>query len=86
MAQAVLSAPLTLDPQTCTKLVLKKTIIEHDAKAVQLHFDLVGADGKVLASRSLTATGAQVTTWINNQEAILVNRLLAVLGLTGTVS
>jgi hypothetical protein len=47
---------------------------------------LVDANGKIVDRRRLTATGAQVRAWIDNQEATIYGRLLAALGVTGTIA
>lgn len=86
MAEAVLDAPLTLNPQTATRLVLRSYVVEVGAGVIQIAFDLVDASGKVLESRRIVADGPAVQTYIANQSATIVARLLAKLGLTGTVT
>lgn len=86
MAEVTLDTPLTLDPKQATKLVLRSAVIEFDSRALQIDYVLVDADGKVVDRRRITATGAQVRAWITNQEATILNRLLAHLGVTGTIA
>lgn len=85
MAQITLSAPLTLNPTTATKLVVRSTTIEHGAKVISIQVDMVDADGAIVEQRTVQASGAAVATWIANQEATIVARLLAKLGVTGTI-
>lgn len=86
MAEATLSAPLTLDPQQAAKLVIRNVLVEFGARTLQVEYDLVDGTGKLLQRRTVTADGAAVQTWIGNQEATLYARLLAKLGVTGTVA
>jgi hypothetical protein len=86
MAQVTLDAPLTLDPKQATKLVLRHAVLEFGPDVVQIAFDLVDATGKVIDRRSITADGAAVATWVNNQEATICARLMAKLGVTGVVT
>jgi GTP cyclohydrolase III len=86
MAQATLNAPLILDPQVATKLIIRNAMIDFEGRVLVIHFDLVDADGKMLARRSVVADGSAVQTWISNQESIVYTRLLAKLGLTGSVA
>ncbi len=85
MAEATLTVPLPVNPQTATKLVLRTATIDFQTKTVGLAFDLVDATGVSLDRRVVHAGGAQVQAWITNQESTLVNRLLTQLGLSGTV-
>ena len=85
MSQATLDAPLTLDPQQAITLVIRGANIDFDARVVTIHFDMVSAGGAILARRTITADGATVQTWITNQEATIYGRLLAKLGVTGTI-
>jgi hypothetical protein len=84
--QATLDAPLTLDPQQAARLVIRGALVDCDARVVIIHFDMVDGDGKILERRTITADGAQVQTWISNQESVIYGRLLAKLGVTGTVA
>lgn len=85
MARVTLDEPLTLDPQQATRLEIRSAQIDFDARVVIIQVDLVGANGRTLARREVTADGAQVQTWINNQESTIYQRLLAKLGVTGTI-
>lgn len=85
MAEATLDSPLTLDPQQATKLVIRGVQIDLDGRDMTIHFDLVGAGNVILARRSVVATGSQVQTYISNQETNYYTRLLAKLGITGTI-
>ncbi len=86
MAQVTLDAPLVLNPQQATTLRIEHTHIEHAARVVRIDFVLVASDGAILERRTLTATGTQVSNWITAQEATIYGRLLAALGVTGTVA
>jgi hypothetical protein len=84
--QATLDAPLTLDPQQATKLVIRGANVDFDGRVVLIHFDMVAANGTILQRRSIVVDGSQVQTWITNQENAIYTRLLAKLGVTGTVA
>ncbi len=87
MATATLDAPLVLNPQQATTLRIEQTHIEHGARVVRFEFAMVAEDGvTILERRTLTATGAAVQNWITAQESTLYGRLLAALGVTGTVA
>ena len=85
MAEATLDAPLDLDPRTAAKLRIRSFQADCDGRVVTIIYDLVDSDGKVVDRRQRVATGSQVQTWITNQEATIYTRLLAELGVTGTV-
>ena len=84
--QATLDTPLTLDPKQATKLVVRSAVIEFDSRAVQIDYEMIDASGKTVDRRRITATGAAVQTWITNQENTIYTRLLASLGITGTIA
>lgn len=86
MAAATLSAPLTLDPTTATKLVLRSAVLEFGSDVVHITFDMYDAAGKLIVRRTIVADGNQVRTWVQNQEATIYARLLAKLGVAGTVA
>lgn len=86
MAEATLDAPLTLDPKQATKLVVRHADIDFAARTVDIDYFLVDATGKVIDRKRITASGAAVQTWITNQETTIYNRLLASLGVTGTIA
>jgi hypothetical protein len=86
MPQALLSAPLPVNPEQATRIVLRSSLLEHGANAMLVTFDLVNASGAVVESRALTLSGAAITTWFATNEPILVQRLLTRLGLSGTIS
>jgi hypothetical protein len=84
--EATLSAPLTLNPAQATKLIVRFAVLEFGADVVQITYDLVNAAGKVIHRETITADGAAVKTWVQNQEAVIYARLMAKLGVTGTVA
>ncbi|MEJ7812899.1 MAG: hypothetical protein WKG32_20965 [Gemmatimonadaceae bacterium] len=86
MPPAALNAPLTLDPKQATTLVLRSAVVEFEAGVIQLRYELVDAAGKVLETRTVTADGAAVQTWIATQRAPLYQRLLAKLGVAGVIT
>ncbi len=86
MAIATLDAPLPLSTLQATKLVLRSTLLEFDAGAVQIRFDLVDATGAVVEQRAITVQTPVVATYVANQQATIYARLLAFLGVTGTVA
>lgn len=86
MAQATLTNPLTLNPQQATRLVIREARVDFDAREVLLRIDYVSAQNVVLETRTVVVDGAQVQTWINNQENTLYTRLLAKLGVTGNIA
>lgn len=85
MSTVSLDSPLVLNPQQAATLRLERTTIEHDAKVVQIQVALVAANGTILERRTVQAGGAAVQTWIANQEATILGRLLATMGVTGTI-
>ncbi len=86
MAKATLDAPLTLDPQQATTLTIVAATLEFGSKQMQIHYELRAANGGLLEKRTITADGVAVQTYVGNQEAILYTRLLAKLGVSGTVA
>jgi hypothetical protein len=86
MAQATLTSPLTLDPQTAAKLVIKRATLDFQDRTVVIHYDMLDSNGRVIERRSTIASGAQVQTYITNQESTIYTRLLAQLNVTGTVA
>jgi hypothetical protein len=85
MAEATLTSPLTLDPQQAVKLRFADATIDFVTRTVFARYELVDNAGAVIAQRTMKLTGAQVQTWITNQENTLYTRLLAQLGVTGTI-
>jgi hypothetical protein len=83
--KATLDTPLTLDPQQAVDVDIVSTQIDHKARVLIVTFDLLDSNGNAIARRTATAGGAQVQTWIGNQETTIYQRLLAKLGLTGTI-
>lgn len=86
MAEATLSAPLTLDPQQATKLRVVNTFVNHRQRTVRIEYEMVAANGTVVSTRTVSRGGAAVDTWITNQESTIYAQLLAQLGVTGTVA
>lgn len=86
MAEATLDAPLDLDPRQAAKVIIRNWHVEPDEGVVQISYDLVAQDGTLLDRRIATADGAQVRTWIANNTNTIYTRLLAKLGVTGTVA
>ena len=86
MAQANLNSPLVLNPAQAVTLRLERTTIDHNARVVHIHVSLLSSEGALLESRTIQADGAQIQTWITNQENLILTRLLARLGVTGTIS
>lgn len=86
MVRATLDAPMTLDPQTAVTLKLRRFTAECDSRVIQITIVMVDDQGKIVGERTIQADGAQVNTWITNQEAVILNRLLAKLGVTGTIA
>jgi hypothetical protein len=86
MATATLDAPLSLSTLQATKLVIRSAHFEFGAGAVQIRFDMVDASGAVVDQRNITVQGGVVATYVANQEATIYSRLLAFLGVTGTVA
>lgn len=86
MAEATLSSPLTLDPRQAVKLRVRSMTVDHVARVVGVTIDYVDSGGVVVLTVQRQLTGVQVDTWIGNQEATILNRYLATVGLTGTVA
>ena len=86
MAQATFDSPFTLNPVQATGAVIRSTKVDHVARTVSVTFDLVRADGTVVEGRNVKLEGAAVQTWITNQESALLTRLLAKMGITGTIA
>ena len=84
--QATLTSPMTLDPQTATKLVIRRAVLDFDNRSLVIHVDMVDADGRVIQQRAVVAEGSQVQTYVGNQESSIYTRLLAKLNVTGTVA
>ncbi len=86
MAVATLSAPLTLDPRQAVTLRVRTTKVDHDTRVVGVAIDYIDAGGNVVHTVSRQLSGAQIESWISNQESALLTRYMAAAGLTGTVS
>lgn len=86
MAQATLSSPLTLDPRQAVTLRVRGFKVDDVERAVMVLIDYVDSGGTVIRTDTQKLTGAQVDTWISNQESTLLTRYLAAKGLTGTVA
>lgn len=86
MAEATLSAPLTLDPRQATKLRVRVSEVDHITRTVTVLIDHLDSNGNVIHFVRRTLSGPQVETWISNQETTLLNRYMAVANLTGTVA
>jgi hypothetical protein len=85
MAEATLSAPHTIDPRQAVKLRVRTMQVDHIARVVGVTIDYVDAGGVVVYTVQRQLSGAQVDTWIANQEGTILTRYLAVIGLAGTV-
>lgn len=86
MAEATLSSPFTLDPRQATKLRVREFTAEKEGGFVRAVIDYVDADGNVVHTDRYRLTGAQVVTWIANQEATILTRYLAATSMVGTVA
>jgi uncharacterized lipoprotein YmbA len=86
MAEATLDSPHTLDPRQAVKLRVRAMQVDHVARVVGVTIDYVDAGGVVIHTVQRQLSGAQVQTWIANQEATILSRFLAAEGLTGTVA
>ena len=85
MAQATQDAPLTLDPTQATKLRIKSFTAECDSRAVSIVVHYLDAGDQIVAEKTIQVDGAQVNTWMTAQETTIYTRLLAKLGVTGTI-
>jgi hypothetical protein len=86
MAQANLDSPLTLDPQQVTTLRLRQAVLDFERMVVLITVDMVDSGGRVRDVRVIEADGAQVATYVGNQAGTILTRLLAKLGVTGTIA
>jgi hypothetical protein len=85
MSNVTLDAPLTMDPSQAVRLVLRSSEIDFEALTMRLTVDFVAADNRILARRVITVDGPAVQTYIANQKTTIATRLMAKLGVTGTV-
>lgn len=86
MAQATLTSPLTLDPREAVKLKVRVTKVDHTARVVGVTIDYLDASNAVIKTVQRQLSGAQVETWIGNQESTILSRFMAAEGLTGTIA
>ena len=86
MSTATLSSPLTLDPRQAVTLRVRGFKVDDVGRAVTVMIEYVDSVGVVIKTDQQKLTGAQVDTWIANQESTLLTRYLAAMGLTGTVA
>lgn len=86
MSQFNLSAPVTLDPRQAVTLHIRVFKADCEANAVHVLIDYRDSAGEVIKTDSLQLTGAQIATWIANQETTILNRYTAAKGMTGTIS
>lgn len=86
MAEATLSAPHTLDARQAVTLRVRSMRVDHVARVVGVTIDYVDSGGVVIHTVQRQLSGAQVDTWIGNQEGIILTRYLAAVGLTGTIA
>jgi hypothetical protein len=80
-----LSSPLTVNPTQVAKLQVRHTAIDHQARVAVVFLDMLDASGAVVESRSVTLNGTQVAAWVDNLRDTIVSRLLAKLGVTGSI-
>lgn len=86
MAQVTLDAPLTLDPTQATRIVLRGARLNFSNNSIDVVVEFVDASGNIRETRVIPADGAQVATYVGNQANTILTRLLAKLGVTGTIS
>lgn len=86
MATATLDAPLPLSTVQAAKLVIRHIVLEVDAGAIQIRYDMVDASGATVDQRTVTVQNATSATYVANQAATIGAKLLAALGVTGTVA
>lgn len=86
MAQVALDVPFTLDPAQATRFVLQHATLDFVGNRMQVTVNAVNSSGTILQTKTVLASGAAVTTYLNNQASTILTRLLAQLGVTGTIS
>lgn len=86
MAEATLTAPHTLDPRQAVKLRVRSMHVDNVSRVVGVTIEYVDAGGVVIHTAQRQLSGAQVDTWIANQEGPILTRYLAAVGLTGTIA
>lgn len=84
--KATLSAPLTLNPQQATELVVTRALLNFESRTVAIDFELRDVGGAVVSRRSIEVSTNAVKNWLTNQETTIYNALLTKLGITGTVA
>lgn len=85
MAEATLDSPHTLDPRQATKLRVRSIRVDNVARTVGVTIDYLDAGNAVVQTVQRQLSGAQIDTWIANQEGTILTRYLALVGLTGTI-
>lgn len=88
MAQANLTAPITLDPTQASSIKLQSVRFDYTSTPHQLFllFAYLDGVGNVVNTREVVASDAAVQTYMANQETNILTRLMARLGLTGTIA
>lgn len=86
MAEATLTAPITVDPRQGVKLRVRSFEAIDAMGAVAVVIEYLDAGGNVVKTDRDTLTGAQIVTWIANQESPILTRYMAKNGLTGTIA
>lgn len=85
MSRVVFDTPVAVNPQQAAGLVITSATIVFGNKSIHVHYNMVDADGVIIAQKTRLLDSPQVQTWIGNQEETIYTRLLAKEGLTGTV-
>lgn len=84
--ECTFDAPLSLDARQAAKVVIRSATLDLVARELLVNITLYDGSGNVLEHRQIIATGGAVQTYLSNQEATIYARLLAKLGVTGTVA
>lgn len=85
MASITLQSPVTCNPATSTRVVIREVRIDPNDKSVTVNYDLVSALGAQLIPLESRFANATVTTRVDSILAALTTAITNKLGVAGTL-
>ena len=86
MAEATLNTPQTADPRQFSKVRLLSATMLFSNKALQLTVGFYDANGNEVGRKTANVATQASQTYVGNQEAAILQKALAALGLAGTIA
>lgn len=86
MATATLDAPQAMDPTVYASFRLVSAFLIFSNNAMQVDYELLDAQGNVVGRKRIDIATAASQTYVGNQETLILQRLVARLGLPATIA